>query len=348
MAQFEIKPSNGKKRVDELERCCNLLEGYVRQTASVADALNQLGAGTQGVKRAIQEIANGMENEQKKIRVLSAKYAEILVVYETTEKNICGFADKNGITIKILNTGSAGGNGGGEDDAWDYILDALKQAFLGDFVDESNLLGTTFSVLIGLIPYVGQAADIRDLVADIYNLIDDGPTVEEWVALGFSVVGILPLAGDFLKHGDEVGNAVKGILKNADKADEIGDAVKNFFKKGDDVVSAIGDQIDDFNQFFKGKFMDKVDDIFDHVPTAEKMKQKMDAVVNAVKGSDVYKNVDQFLNQMSENNVVKKAGEIIQGVVDSYIEDFEKSLISDLIEDVFPGTQTETAVEGNG
>lgn len=129
----------------------------------------------------------------------------------------------------------------------DYLRTAFCQAILGDFTEDSNVLGVALSVLIGCIPVVGLIADIRDLVADVYNLIDDGPETKEWVALGFSIVGIIPVLGDYLKHSDEVAD----ILKHGD---DFGDLVKHV----DDFVSDASKKVDDLKKLWDEKVIKKI------------------------------------------------------------------------------------------
>lgn len=234
-----------------------------------------------------------------------------------------------------------------------YVWDALRQTVGGDFVDESNLLGITLSVVVGCVPVLGQIADVRDFVADIYNLIDEGPTVEEWVALGFTTVGLIPGIGDFLKHGDEagdvVGDVVKTLSRNADKADEVADAVKNLLKKGDDVFSAVGGKIDQFNNFMKDNVADKIMNKVDELPAYHKMKDSIDSVKTAMTNNDVYKGIDNILDKLSfeDGDIDVSAKGIISGVADSYwggfVDDQKQSVVARLIKNILGTSQEEPA-----
>ena len=204
---------------DDISRISRNLNGYMN--ASVITTLNNA--------------ADNNEEIAKKIKKLREALKDILEEYKRTEKAICKEdIDRSKITDPAK-TDTAG------EQVLDYIWEALKQAVLGDITDDGNLLGIALSVGVGLIPYVGQIADVRDLIADIVHLCTDGATGEEWVALGFTVIGIIPGIGDFLKHGDDVAKGIAKLVKNADKADEIADAVKAAMKKGDDLFQELSE-----------------------------------------------------------------------------------------------------------
>lgn len=218
------------------------------------------------------------------------------------------------------------------DDVRNYILNALSQAVLGDFYGgDGNLLGTALSVGIGFIPYVGQIADIRDLIADIYNLIDGGPTADEWVALGFTLVGIIPGIGDFLKHGDEAGDLMKGLFKNFDNVDEIADGVKGFMKKGDDVFSAVAKKLDDLKRG-TGDIMDRV---IESNSVSEAIRDGINGAGDWIKNTDIYKGLDDWLGKklkVGSGEYEKSAKDLLEGIVDEYKEDMEEDLVNKLLD----------------
>lgn len=129
----------------------------------------------------------------------------------------------------------------------DYLRTAYHQAILGDFTEESNALGVALSVAIGIIPIVGLIADVRDLIADIYNLVDDGQETKEWVALGFSAAAIIPVVGDYLKHSDTVAD----IIKHYDRLEDL-------VKKADDFVCDASKKVDDFKKLWDEKVIKKI------------------------------------------------------------------------------------------
>lgn len=296
MAEFSVMPANARKQEDDFIKHVNMLVSYADQVTGIKNSLGRMGSSTDRIKSRLQGTADQMADQQKKMEILRTGLIEIMTAYETTERNICGQtnvqpqgSENNGggrteETAKDssedskppsedLGIAEATGTQEDSEDALSYILDALEQALLGDFSDESNLLGTVLSVAIGFIPIVGQIADVRDLVADIWNLIDDGPTTEEWVALGFTAIGFLPGLGDFLKHGDEVGDVVKGVLRNADCADEVADLVKAFMRKGDEVFSAVASKLDNFQNMVKNGATGKLDDLLSGNRIAEQIKE---------------------------------------------------------------------------
>lgn len=348
MAGFEIAPDKVKKSAGEWNQCSNQLKGYAGRVEDIANSVCQLGDSAGCVKSALMSILAELRKNQKGASELSIKLKEIAVLYDNAEKGICNSVKTRAVMQKPSGEGSsaldelgnAGDEGGG---VGDYFLDALKQALLGDFSEDSNFLGTSLSVLIGFVPFVGQIADIRDLVADIIHLVDGGPTAEEWVALGFTLVGLVPGLGDILKHGDEAADAVKGLLKNADHADEAADVVKTLFQKGDDVYSAVGSKIDEFNDFFRHHVVDQVDELIDSHPWSSNIKKEINHLTDAVKDSEIYQDVSKFLDDLSYTNgqLEISAKKVVKGIVDEYEEEFAQSAITKLLTDVLGGSEKE-------
>lgn len=205
----------------------------------------------------------------------------------------------------------------------DYLKTAFWQALGGDFEDDSNMLGALLSVIIGFIPIVGTIADIRDLIADIYNLIDDGPQTSEWVDLGFTAIGLIPALGDFLKHGDEVGDFLKGIFKNADAAKHIDEAT-DAMKHAGNFVSGAVDKVDDFKKAFNEKTIEKI-----MGPLKDMLSKKLpDKLVDALKkalGKDIAKEgtVKDFLKELISSEINEATG------IPTSLEDVLKALCSD-------------------
>lgn len=226
-----------------------------------------------------------MEDNRKNIqglKMMEKTLLSIVMLYENAEDRILTVQLEH-VSITFGDESSGDGSDSSKDDdgsVWDYILEALEQAVLGDFSDKSNLLGITLSVLLGFVPIVGQVCDVRDLIADIYNLFDDGPETSEWVALGFTIVGFIPGLGDFCKHGDDLAP----LLRNLDDiADGLGDAVKGIIKKGDEVFSAAEKYIDKFNEIMDDKIYskvaDKIDDFVAEMPNGHQVKEIVEDII---------------------------------------------------------------------
>ena len=106
----------------------------------------------------------------------------------------------------------------------EYLHDSLKQVVLGNFSENTNLLGTLGQIVLGLTG-LDLPADFRDLFYDITNW-ETSPghilqTLLDAVAL-FPILGSIKYtdeAADLLeaaaKHGDEATDAVKTISKTA-------------------------------------------------------------------------------------------------------------------------------------
>lgn len=350
MAEFSIVTERVKRHTEEFDQYSDLLADYTDQIARLGASASSLGGSTERIRAALRTASSHVETEMRTTQNMGVRLYEIITLFELTEKRICDQAGGSMAvqTAKDITEGKsdAGTSGKAEDEGvWDFILDALKQAVMGDFyTDDGNWLGVALSVGIGFIPYVGQAADIRDLVADIYHLIDGGPTPDEWVSLGFTLVGIIPGVGDALKHGDEVGDAVKGLLRNFDHADEVADAVKNFMRKGDGIFSAVGNKIDDFNDLFKHNVLDKVDDLIDSHTASRTAKEWINHSVDTVKNWDFYQDVDRILDRLDYSNgsFEISAKKFIEGMVDEYVGDYEENTLTKIL-NYFSGEESQTA-----
>lgn len=277
--------SDIKKKVHKKQSDLNGIKFQLRMNPSVCSMMETMNKLAEEC-REMETNLDGLENVLK----------QIVQEYTTTEENIVSLGNKH----------TNDQNEEESSDAWDYILTALWQAIAGDFTDESNMLGITLSVLIGFIPYVGQAADIRDLVADIWNLFDDGPTASEWAALGFTALAFIPGIGDFLKHSDELAP----VLKNLDDiVDGLGDATKGVIKKADEVSSFIKKTVDELKDAVDknviSKLTDPIEKAIKNNPQLNKLSKYGDKILKTkINGNeDTIKDVlDEWISSITGLN----------------------------------------------
>ena len=78
-------------------------------------------------------------------------------------------------------------------------------SFLGTFAEDYNqdptmgkIIGST---LISMGPGVDQCCDLRDVSANTYDIITEHDNSGHWVALGFTLVGMIPTLGSAAKGG---------------------------------------------------------------------------------------------------------------------------------------------------
>jgi hypothetical protein len=95
----------------------------------------------------------------------------------------------------------------GLSDALWWLVDLLE----GDFNDNPTVAQTIINGVLGLIPGVDQALDIRDVIANLYALIwkeqyDDPGT---WLAFVLTLIGAVPEIGSVVKSVGKL--AVKGV-----------------------------------------------------------------------------------------------------------------------------------------
>lgn len=91
----------------------------------------------------------------------------------------------------------------------------LDGALQGDFNEDPTFWNVVSQIGVGLVPYAGQVADIRDLLAAIDEMFDEKKQgykkVTSWINLVLVLVGFVPGIGDLIKGlGKAAMKAVKG------------------------------------------------------------------------------------------------------------------------------------------
>ena len=104
------------------------------------------------------------------------------------------------------------------------VLSFLEGAIAGDLSENDSWSAVAGQVVVGFIPYAGQAADARDITTAGADVAQDG-SAGSWAYLGITVLAIIP-GLDFLKGGSKAGRkavseasekAVEGVTKSAAK-----------------------------------------------------------------------------------------------------------------------------------
>lgn len=262
---FGIRMDNARRVSEKYTGTYRAMKNY---SASIQGISNNLPGGSyENVKRVLQGIARQNDLNAESVQKLEKALEACIALYAQTEKRIVEHSNANPQAIEKPEShqgGTAPDSSSEEESIWDYLWDAIMQMVGGDFYDDGNLLGIIGSVLIGCIPVLGQICDVRDLIADIANLIDDGPQTSEWFQLGFTLLGfIIPAIGDYIKHADEGAEAAGGIVKH-----------------GDEIISGIRPYIDDFNDFFQKNIFDKLDDLIGNTPSLDKIRQGLEKFLN--------------------------------------------------------------------
>ena len=105
---------------------------------------------------------------------------------------------------------------------FDIKKELLEGAVVGDFKENPTIWNTIGQVAIGFVPYAGQVADIRDIVANVKKLHETGyKDPDAWINLGLTAIGIIPGFGDAIKAAGKgskgaIRKALSGVLKNGD------------------------------------------------------------------------------------------------------------------------------------
>lgn len=101
-------------------------------------------------------------------------------------------------------------------DSLDYLQTSIKQVLLGNYTDDTNLLGTLGQILVGLIG-LDLPADIRDIIYDITKF--EMSPAHAFQTL-FDALALLPIVGG-VKYIDEARDVLKAAAKFGDDAAEL-------------------------------------------------------------------------------------------------------------------------------
>ena len=112
----------------------------------------------------------------------------------------------------------------------EYWVQSLDIARKGDYAEDFTGAGLAMQVGLGLIPGVGQAADIRDFIYAVSHTKDNSFWANAGL-IGLSLFALIPVVGD-------IGKGLKGLkyLKYADEAADVLDAVGDVAKHGDELI----------------------------------------------------------------------------------------------------------------
>lgn len=297
MAEIILDYSGVSSSLDELKEAYKKMYDYSGEISNVSNKLK--GCIDTSVITTLNKTSVNTEEIALNIKELRHVLKEILKKYKRTENDI----KKTDIGKDRISDPSK------FDTYWET---AFWQAVYGDFTDEGNMGGMLLSVLIGLVPILGQLADIRDIIANISGMTKDGVQSDEVVGLIFSVIGLIPGADAFKslgKFGGKVADVTKGF-KNADKFDDIAELTKGVAKKGQDVYKAIDDKIDDLlnskkyskviNDLRK-EIMNKSDEIHEAIAQGNKYKKVID---KSIKFTEDY--IHDLIDKYLQNEVKEK------------------------------------------
>lgn len=321
MSNFSVKTANMKTVVNDLTSESGSVSRYSGEIYQVSNGLLPTLAYSMNVQRRLQAAADDCEDYSLVLNKLGVHMEQIIQLYLKTERLIVDNAKVQGTVIQngTVPNGSYPSLPSdkelieSEEDVmpseedfvfWDYILRSLEQIFLGNFTDESTFLGIVGSVLVGLIPVVGQLADIRDIAGDIYNLVDDGAETEEIISFVVDLVALIPFC-DLLKYGDEVLGLTKYLDDVADAMPRVADITKGLWKKGEDLISKWDDLADK-----GGKYLEDIGNkIYDELSE------------NAQKATDlIKKGLDYEIGGEDIGGIIKGIAEEYFGVEDKIIE----------------------------
>ncbi|MBE5933565.1 MAG: hypothetical protein E7263_09120 [Lachnospiraceae bacterium] len=343
MDQFSVSLVNMSKAESNLKETASNNYSAAKKIGSANSGLNLSGCGAASIKASLEFLEQKCMTQRDESDALGIALRNIIKQYQTEEEFLLGGGTSGSMPRDgehggggrhrgdgDADSGRGGGGGGGRHDnsadeeggVGDYLLDSLSQILLGNFTDDSNLLGIAGSVALGFVPYVGTAADIRDICGDIYNLFKDGPEWSEAGSLLIDVLAIVP-GLDLLKHTDEIApyldELVEGGAALIDKA-------RGAFKNVDEVFSKIDDAIDDAGKWVSRQ-VDKVDEWI-----SPKVDEAMDWVNKQVTKLDDWVSNQSEKTQRFIYKTVSKIPDAVTATKD-YLTELTGELIDEYIVD---------------
>lgn len=189
MASFKIHTTALKNECETMSEEAQTLSKYVEEIDQIAAQIS-LDRSTASVKKTLKTISKDVRTESANLVLFSSKLNEVVVQYETAEKNIT----KESIAQNTTDdkSGDEGTAGSGDETQ-----------------SEDNETNEMIWTILGFIPGLNCAADIRQIWKDFQKILDgDKPTVGE-------IMGILMdfafLAMDFIALASLAKNIAKGI-----------------------------------------------------------------------------------------------------------------------------------------
>ncbi len=215
MSEFYVKTGDLKTVAADALLCELAIE---REKKALGNLMCRFTTDDAGVLKALESLVECLNDQKNSMQTMRDVLTQCIDKYSTAESELISWDSVK----KALD--EAGVNDEGDTDKLaDYLLDALQQILCGSWCDKCNLLGTSVSVLLGLVPVLGMILDIRDFTGDIKNLCTDDATAGEWICLGLDGLAIVL---DFVDLG-EVVTPFKQAVKNADSATDAMKLLKN-------------------------------------------------------------------------------------------------------------------------
>lgn len=170
-----------------------------------------------------------------------------------------------------------------------YGGELFEGAVLGDFKEDPTAMNLVGQVLMGLVPYAGQAADLRDTVHAIGKMTNGGwKEGGNWLNLGLTLLAWVPLLGDGVKVLSKLGKlkGVKNLLKKLEPFSKAisegwGKVTKYFAPKIDAFKKTLSKGWNDLKTAATKKFNAAKDKV---IATVGKVKSGLSSAWNWVKG----------------------------------------------------------------
>lgn len=108
-------------------------------------------------------------------------------------------------------------------EASDWLWGMLQ----GDFNENQSASQALVGGLVSMVPGIDQLMDLRDVIANVRKLTDDGEDAVAWMALVITLIGLIPVLGSALKTVIKVARATKrledvlSVLRPLSKGDPI-------------------------------------------------------------------------------------------------------------------------------
>jgi WXG100 family type VII secretion target len=193
--------ADAAQQIDSQNRDLNARAKVLEDGAWVGQAAQAFQAEMNGiVMPSMRRLANALGDAQRTTAQISAAFKE-------AEDAASAVLKHDGLMPGGQGDAQAAANSEG-DGGWvpGWLKDIAAGVFQGDFSDNESGLKLLAQIVTGFIPIVGQIADVRDIIANIKNVVDGKEGA--WLGLGIAVIAIIP-GLDALKGA----KALKPVLK---------------------------------------------------------------------------------------------------------------------------------------
>ncbi len=315
MAEFSIAINKAKEQADKYSKYSILLSDYTNQIANISASVNHLGGSTERIRSVLQALSERVKDEAAVADDMGKKLIEILTLYETIEKEICG---KSVNTMdEVSKTGGKTGEKTGETGDEKYVASDVKTVldFLAGLAKNIGKYGKQSGVTLtsSILSYLGilcgtVGSDCKsgaDVVSQILALYKSSEGVESGIYKYYEKK-LHPY--EAFKLDKKYGKMMTGLSIASSAAETVNEWIETY-KIFSDSKSSLFDRAEQAIELFGSSL-----DLGGKVYVAKQAKTKILQIVSSVSGSGKAVNqilaTEQTLKYTTTSAVTKKISNV--------------------------------------